>query len=589
LNPAEILALNYVSLLRMLAFWQTLYRDYGDWLVLAILLVIAWLWPTLGERQFRKIEDWTARFAARRGLAILTVILTAILMRVSLLWIYPVRPPGTHDEFSYLLAADTFTHGRLANPPHPMWIFFDTFHVLQHPTYASMYPPGQGAVLALGAFLGHPWIGVLLTMSIMFGVLLWMLQGWFPPQWAFLGAVLPLLRFGTFSYWMNGYWGGELPAIGGALVLGALPRVLRWQRPRDAILLGLGAAILSNTRPLEGLVLFAPVILVLSIWIFNHRSPSWRVTLPKVIIPLGSVLLFTVAFILYYNWRVTQNPFLFPHTLDDRLHLTVSNYVWEQQKPPLQYFNHQFDVFYNHWARNQYARSWESFRHISWGKAVFFQEFYVGAALIFPFVTLPWVLRDRRIRLLLIFFSVCCVGLLAVTWFNPHYAAPCVAALFAIVVQMLRHLRQWKHRGRPVGIGLTRVVVLLTLAAIPYYSYQVVENPRTFIAFGWGQTNWDRARIAEQLDSIPGKHLVLVRYLPTHHNILNEWVYNAADIDSSKIVWAREIPGIDLEPLLKYFEGRKVWVVEPDEPSPHLNSFPDEKLVQPQTPGSQKP
>jgi len=335
-------------------------------------------------------------------------------------------------------------------------------------------------------------------------------------------------------------------------------------------LLGLCAGVLANTRPVEGLVLFVPVILVLSAWIFGHRSPSWRVTLPKVVVPLGSVLLFTLAFILYYNWRVTLNPFLFPHTLDDRLHLTVSNYVWGQQKPPMQYLNHQFDVFYNHWSRNQYLRTWDSFRQISWRKVTLFQEFFLGAALTVPFLTLPWALRDRRIRLLVLFFAVSCLGLLAVTWFNPHYAAPAMAAFFAILMQMLRHLRRWRHRGLPVGIGLTRAVVLLTAATVPYYLYQVVENPRASYGLSLGLANWDRARIVDQLEATPGKHLVLVRYSQTHHYIHTEWVYNAADIDSSKIVWAREIPGVDHRPLLDYFKGRTLWVIEPDAVPPRL-------------------
>ena len=61
-------------------------------------------------------------------------------------------------------------------------------------------------------------------------------------------------------------------------------------------------------------------------------------------------------------------------------------------------------------------------------------------------------------------------------------------------------------------------------------------------------------------------------YAP-NHNPGDEWVYNAADIDSSRIVWVREIPGLDISPLLRYYHDRKVWLLEADETPPELEPY----------------
>lgn len=545
-----------------------------DNLGLAILFglcVLAAIAPRLGDSGFRSMESRFGRLARNKRAAVATIGLAAIFLRLALLPLISVPVPGVHDEFSYLLAADTFSLGRLSNPTHPLWIHFESFHILQHPSYSSMYPPAQGLVLALGQILGHPWVGVLLSVAVMCAAICWMLQGWLPPQWALLGATLVLLRFGLFSYWVNSYWGGAVAATGGALVVGALPRVMRSQKLRDVLLLAFGVAILANSRPFEGMVFCIPVALALLLWLAGRKSPPLRASLTGIVLPLALLLAAVGGWMAYYNWRVTGNPLLFPHILNQRTYHSAQMSLWQSPKPLLTYHHRAMAEFYNHWEREQYDGTLQEALQISLEKCREFWEFFLGPAFSIPLLMLPWVLRDRRTRLLSAAFACSAVGLLSVVWFHPHYAAPAVCVLFGLLMQAMRHLRQWRFRGRPIGVALARVVVLFSVAMVPVCIAQTLHDPYDYIGFG-NPGNLSRARILQQLEAMPGKHLVIVRY-DEGHDVHQEWVYNRADIDGAKVVWAREMDAPENQRLIEYFKSRTVWLLEADEDPPKLSAY----------------
>jgi hypothetical protein len=186
-------------------YFEKLYTLLGLFLFTVLLIM-----PVSSDiRFFRWLENGVIGFTKRRTAAVWYMFFGVIGVRVLLLPFLSVPVPGIHDEFSYLLMSDTFAHGRLTNPTHPLWISFETFNVNWIPTYCSMYPPAQGLFLAIGQLLGHPWIGVLISNGAMCAAVVWMLQAWIPARWAFLAGVLTALQFSVSSYWINGYWGAQ--------------------------------------------------------------------------------------------------------------------------------------------------------------------------------------------------------------------------------------------------------------------------------------------------------------------------------------------------------------------------------------------
>ena len=535
-----------------------------------ILLAVVVLILALGavRFRFRWLASWErplARLARGKRLAILVAAAAPLAIRALLLPFYPSPSPRTHDEFSFLLAADTFAHACVVNPQHPRWVHFESMHILARPVYASAFPIGPAMAMAAGkVFCGHPWIGVWLSVGFMCGAICWMLQGWLPPRWALLGALLVALRLGVSSYWMNSYWGGSLAAAGGALALGALPRLVRRSNWKHAVAMGVGLAILAGSRPFEGAIFGLIVAVPLLPVVF--RKP--------VILPLALVLLFTCLGMGYYFARVTGNPWTPPYVLYRTTMTMAPHFLWQAPRPQPLYNNREMQHFYVGLEMNQYLTARNSPVADLWSKAGAYWRFYLGPLLSIPLMTIFFLWRDRTARQVLLMAAAFSLALVGQVWHNPHYAAPATGLVILIVMMGLRRLRLWK---RPVGLWLTRYLPAGCAAMLLIQIVAGRESSSQVVPGGWRWPEDDgvtRARLLAGLERSHDKHLVFVRY-GVRHESGDEWVYNDANIDAARVVWARELDRISNEKLMQYFGDRRVWLVEPDSTSPQLVAYRD--------------
>jgi hypothetical protein len=443
---------------------------------------------------------------------------------------YERAVPGVHDEFSYLLAADTFLEGRLTNPTHPMWAHFETFHVFHHPTYASKYPPAQGFFLALGRLIGgHASVGVWLSMALAGAATVWMLLALVPARWALLGTGLFALAWHPFFFWGEGYWGGAVAMLGGALFFGGLYRTFERRSLATSLWMALGLFVLANSRPLESTVALAVALGLVLVGRDRTRAAERAgETLRLVVLPLVVAALVTLAWTAFYNARLTGDALEFPH--ENWTVITAT----------------QADI------RSFHGSDEYSFL----GKMRRLQRFFVGDVLLVLLLGLVAHLRSRRILLALSVVSVTALVSCLVSRGWPHYVAPVTLLCLYLLIEAMRSVARIRLGGFPVGAALVGVLAATHVGMALYRAGEkIAEGP---------PDDWPHAReeIIAELEEEPGEHLVLVRY-GRMRNVHQEWIYNAADIDGSKIVWARDLGRTDNAALFDYFADRRVWVLRP--------------------------
>jgi hypothetical protein len=338
----------------------------------------------------------------------------------------------------------------------------------------------------------------------------------------------------------------------------------------------IGLIILANSRPFEGLLVGLPVAVLLLVWFLTNGSQFRALAVNNIIAPGVVFLILAASAMGYYNWRVTGNPLTMPYQIHELRYMPAPFFLWQSPRPIPNYNHKELRDFYVGSVFNYYQRqkSLRGFAQGIWEKVIVFWRFYFIGLLTIPLLSLPFAIRDYWTMFAISVIAVLAACMSTVTWFQPHYAAPVTCLLAVILMQCIRHFRQWNWRGKHVGRAFIRAsIASCVFAMVAYMGWLYFQNYK----MDWQNYKMDwqthRGHIAEELKESSGKHLVIVRYGPDH-NTLREWVYNDSDIDAAKVVWARDM-GLEQNcDLLIYFRDRSIWLLDADEVPPHLMKYP---------------
>ena len=485
----------------------------------------------------------------------------------AIVWGLPL--PNVHDEFAYLLAGETFARGRLTNQPHELGEFFQTFHVLQSPTYMAKFPVGQGMALAAGIVLGHPIIGVWLSMVLASVATYWMLRAALPPRWALVGGAIAATH-PLCVWWGTSYWGGGVAMLGGAVFGGAAMRAAKAPRPAWGLLIGAGLAILANSRPLEGLI----VSTILGAWLTRRavRSHQIRLHLLRTLLPSVLILAPTFAFIAYDNFRVTGDPLTLPYALHHRQYMVAPLFYYQRpEDPPPAYAHADLRDFHTRVEMDEYRKQLGPIDHEPSlagmpGKWKLCAENFVNPPTLYVPLVAAVVLAARA-RPVTLALAACLllvvIHTLVTPWLRPHYLAPALGWFVLLATIGLRELSRLKSGGLPIARTVFVAQLVGSAMWMPHLAKDLARPPDAL----------QRESILARLRVEPGKHLVLVRYGPRHDPLV-ERVVNEPDIDASRIVFARSRDDAGDARIIGYFADRRTWVLLDDGTRVELRPFP---------------
>jgi hypothetical protein len=548
-----------------------------------------------------------------------------------------------HDEHGYLLQADTFASGRLSNPAPQHPEFFESPYILVSPTYQAKYPPAQAVFLAIGQrFLSHPIWGVWLSSGIFTAALYWMLSGWTNRRWAAIGTINAVVVLGT-SYWTWGFRGGMVAALGGALVLGGTRWTIRRGNPWYGLFTGLGAVLLANSRPYEGMVVCLACSPVLAWWLLagsaeeRCKRVAWCGTF-CLVIAAGTVASAT------YNRAVTGEWKTLPWDLYQHQYNTCGPFRWQSiEQIPARHLATRLRKFFEDGdilcpgkpggpetgTRSAVRKIRQSLIEVPgqflvdvdfkllgkakrWYSPSRILEYTVVMLVVamlgfFVFTARSWGLLHAALGL----HVLVSVAAAAVWWDYPHYRAPAACIYYFLAIDLLRRLsliargtllvRAIRPRRLALVFSLLMVVLPPAIGAAagdPDYPFAHLiartssllhrnpsgqPVPAAFEEMEGPPSSTGlltRAAVLRTLSLQERPTLAFVSYAPTV-SLRTEWVYNLADLTSQRVLLAHDLGDEHNRLLIADFPTRDVWRVHVTLGGATLNHYDGAVSVEP--------
>ena len=203
--------------------------------------------------------------------------------------------------------------------------------------------------------------------------------------------------------------------------------------------------------------------------------------------------------------------------------------------------------------------------------------FYAPLYLALPF----FLFGIRDYRALWVALLALAAGINFFPVFQVHYIAAGTCLFVPMSVAGLERLSRLTVRGTPAGAQCAATLAMLCAAQFVFwYGMHAFDGAEASMAAREYET-WDginhanperRIFVNRELEQLPGKLLVFVRYYPPHI-FQEEWVYNAADIDAARVVWARDLGAEENQDLPRYYPDRTALLLEPDFRPPRFSPY----------------